>query len=127
MLKWFRPGIEPHDREAAHLRAAFEGGRLGIVAPPLVRLEILNVAARKWKLDEPRLKGIAVAIQDLAFRLREPEIADVARWAGHELSAYDASYVAFAEAEGVQLVTSDARVCVTAPEIAVPLERWAAP
>jgi predicted nucleic acid-binding protein len=45
----------------------------------------------------------------------------VARWTGRGLTAYDAAYVAVAEAEAVRLVTDDDLIVNVAPEISIAL------
>lgn len=69
-----------------------------MTAPPTLLLEVLNVAGRKWLVG--------------------PDLPAVARWVGRGLSAYDAAYVAVAEAAGVELVTADRRIVEVAPGIA---------
>lgn len=121
VLKWFRSEGERHVAAARSLRTAFEAGELLVFAPPLFRLEIVNVAGRRWNWDEPALAALAAALDDLGFDLREPALEGVARWTARGLTAYDAAYVALAEAEAVRLVTDDELVLTVAPEIAKPL------
>lgn len=125
-LEWFDDSGE-HRLAATALRAAFEAGRLTVIVPPLIRLEMLNVAGRKWRWDNRRLTAFAAVIGEYAFRFREPDLAEVAKWASRGLTAYDASYVALAEAEGIDLITDDTQICMTAPNVAVPLEAWNTP
>jgi hypothetical protein len=49
VLKWFRVEGERHLDPARSLRAAFEAGELIVFAPPLLRLEIVNLAGRRWR------------------------------------------------------------------------------
>jgi predicted nucleic acid-binding protein len=91
------------------------------VAPRLLALEVLNVAARRWKWTADELDAVAVRLDEIGWRFVEPDLRDVARWAGQGLSAYDATYVAVAEAAGCPLVTDDARILAVAPHVAVPL------
>ena len=121
VLKWFRGEDERHVAQARSLRAAFEVGDLFVVAPPLLRLEIVNVAARRWLWDEASLVDLAAALEELGFQLTEPELGRVARWAAKGLTAYDATYVALAEAEGLHLITDDDLIIALAPRVAVGL------
>ena len=123
VLKWFRAEGERHRDEALALRRSFEGGELTVFAPPLLWLEIVNIAARRWGWSARKLDGLAVQLPALGFVTLEPDLAGVARWAGVGLSAYDAAYVAVAEETGVQLVTDDAGILDVAADLATPLAR----
>lgn len=121
ILKWFRVEGERHVEPARALRTAFESGRLIVLAPPLLQLEIVNVAGRRWRMPGASLVDLAVALEDLGFDLRKPELTLVARWTAQGLTAYDAAYVALAEEEGIRLVTDDDHLVAAAPGIATAL------
>jgi predicted nucleic acid-binding protein len=121
VLKWFRDAGERNVAAARSLRAAFEAGELLVYAPPLLRLEILNVAGRRWGWAERELVELAAALEELGFELREPELGRVARWTAQGLTAYDAAYVAVADAEAVRLVTDDDRIVSAASQVAIAL------
>ena len=121
VLKWFRGAGERHVDEARALRASYEAGELVVWAPPLLHLEILNVAGRRWGLERDALVSLAGALEDVGFELIEPPLEGVARWIAQGLTAYDAAYVAVAEAVSVPLVTDDEVVLDVAHELAEPL------
>lgn len=121
ILKWFRGEGERHLAAARSLRAAFEAGELLVFAPPLLRLEIVNVAGRRWNWDETALVELAAALDELGLELREPELGRVARWTARGLTAYDAAYVALAEAEALRFITDDELILTVAPRIATAL------
>jgi predicted nucleic acid-binding protein len=121
VLKWFRSDGERHLDPARSLRASFEAGRLIVLAPPLLRLEIVNVAGRRWRWGEDALVDLAVALDDLGFDFEEPELTRVASWTARGLTAYDAAYVALAEAREVPLVTDDDLVVRVAGDVATAL------
>lgn len=121
ILKWFRSEGERHLAAARSLRSAFEAAELLVFAPPLLRLEIVNVAGRRWGFDESSLVELAAALEGLGFEFKEPKLADVARWTASGLTAYDAAYVALADAEALSLITDDDLIVTVAPQIAVPL------
>jgi len=121
VLKWFRGEGERNLAPARSLRRAFEAGELLVLAPPLLRLEIVNVAGRRWRWGEAALVDLAVALGDLGFELKEPDLDRVARWTSRGLRTYDAAYVALAEAETIRLVTDDDRIVATAPGVAAAL------
>jgi len=121
VLKWFRSDGERHLDQAHSLRAAFEAGALVVFAPPLLRLEIVDVAGRRWRWAESALVELATALDELGFELIEPELVRVAYWTARGLTAYDAAYVAVAEAVGTRLVTDDDLVASVATETATAL------
>lgn len=121
VLKWFHREDESHLEAARTLRARFEAGELRVLAPPLLWLEVMNVAARAWGWEVARLEEFATTLLGLRFQIAEPELAAVARWTGRGLTAYDAAYVALAEQAGTQVITDDAELVHRAPGLAVPL------
>jgi len=121
VLKWFHSEGEDHAEAASELRRRFEAGDLRALAPPLLWLEILNIAARRWRWTAAQLEQLAAVLPELGFELIEPDLAGIARWAANGLTAYDAAYVAVAEQAGVQLVTADAEIVRTAPEFTLAL------
>jgi predicted nucleic acid-binding protein len=121
VLKWFRSDGERHVERARAIRASFEAGELIVFAPPLLHLEIINVAGRRWRWPESSLVDLATALEDLGFDLREPELTRVATWTAKGLTAYDAVYVALAEGAGVSLITDDDPIVAVAAGIATAL------
>jgi predicted nucleic acid-binding protein len=123
VLKWFHSEGEARAEAARKLRQEFEAGELKIAAPPLLWLEILNVAARRWGWSSAHLEALATSLSELGFELVEPEPEAIARWAGRGLTAYDAAYVAVAEEIGVPVITDDAQICQVAADLTEPLRR----
>ncbi|HEY6145747.1 MAG TPA: type II toxin-antitoxin system VapC family toxin [Solirubrobacterales bacterium] len=123
VLKWFHHGGEMHAEAAGVLRGDFEAGELRVIAPPLLWLEIINVAARRWRWDSSQLEALAASLSDLGFELVEPEPEAIARWAGRGLTAYDAAYVAVAEETGAPVITDDAQICRLAKGLSEPLSQ----
>jgi len=121
VLKWFHSEGEKNVEAARRLRKRFEAGELRVLAPPLLWLEVLNVAARRWRWTEDQLERLATSLPELGFELFEPELSGVARWAAHGLTAYDAAYVAVAEDVGVELITDDAEIVGVASGLAAAL------
>jgi predicted nucleic acid-binding protein len=121
VLKWFRDEGERNIDAARSLRRAFEAGSLVIFAPPLLWLEIINVAGRRWRWTEERLVELVAALEELGFIRTEPPLDRVARWTARGLTAYDAAYVALAEQESISLVTDDDLIVSVAPLIATAL------
>jgi predicted nucleic acid-binding protein len=92
-----------------------------VLAPSLLWLELLNVAARRWRWRQTRLEQLAVTLPKVGFELPELELAGVARWAPRGLTAYDAAYLAVAEQAGAQIITDDEQIVRSAPHIATAL------
>lgn len=92
-------------------------------APELIRIEIASIAAKKiWKHESSHEAGIraVIAIDEFVSRIvptqslavRALELA-----ASHRFSAYDATYLALAQAEGVAMVTFDDKLKRRAEEV----------
>ena len=79
VLKWFA-AEQRGSSEAGKLRDDYEAGRLSVVVPALLFLELLNVAGRRWRWDEEALLELAQALGDLSFEVGEPELQLVASW-----------------------------------------------
>jgi predicted nucleic acid-binding protein len=92
-----------------------------VFAPPLLRLELVNVAGRRWGWAESALVELALALEELGFEFVEPELERVAIWTARGLTAYDAAYVAVAEENALRLITDDERIVGVAGELATGL------
>ena len=122
ILKWFRQAGEERTEQAHALRARFEAGTLTVFAPPLLFLELLNVAAWRWRWSQQALTELATHLERAAFELQEPDLPTLAKWVGRGLTAYDATYVALAEMlSATSLLTTDARLAA-APGIQCPVD-----
>ena len=116
VLKWFATE-QRGSSEARKLRNDYEAGRLSVVVPVLMFLELVNVAGRRWGWDEEALLELAQALGDLSFEVDEPELQLVASWVARGLTAYDAAYVALAVERDLALVTDDETIIELAPAI----------
>jgi predicted nucleic acid-binding protein len=126
VLKWFA-AEERGTIEARKFRDAYASGRLVVVVPALLCIEILNVAGRRWKWNADDLLELAQALSNLMFEVVEPQLQTVAPWVGRGLSAYEATYVALAEERGLVLVTDDETIIKLAPDMTHPLIRTSPP
>lgn len=109
-LQWFRE--EEHSHEARALTQE------DLIAPPLLYLEVLNVAGRRWRWHEEALLELLRQVGRTGLLIEEPPLHGITRWVAQGLTAYDASYVALAEAHECGLVTADAQILELASEIA---------
>ncbi len=100
-------------------RAEFERGELFAAVPPLLFVELLNVAGRQLRWKERSLHDLADRLGRLHLEVVEPDLARAAPWVARGLTAYDACYVALAEQLGVPLLTFDGQILSTAAQVAV--------
>jgi predicted nucleic acid-binding protein len=114
-LEWLRPSGA---NGPARLLEEFLAGACVAIAPPLVQLEVVNVAGRRWGWDGAGLGALAESLERLPFELVQPELHRVASWVARGLTAYDAAYVAVAERAGVPLVTLDTEILRVADGVA---------
>ena len=103
------PALADDSADGDRARERLRGGQL--VAPELIDLEVLSTlrrAARAKRLDERRSAQALTDLATLPLR-RVPHLSLLARvWELRDnLSAYDASYVALAEALDTVLLTAD--------------------
>ena len=119
-IRWLEPTGTPGGAPAQSLFDEFEAGRLNIVVPPLLFLEILNVAGRRWHWAEARLVELTTRLAGMFEDVVPPDLGRVAVWTARGLSAYDASYVALAEERAIPLITDDQRIIAVAAGIARP-------
>ncbi len=120
VLKWFA-AEQRGSFEARQLRDDYQAGRLSVVVPSLLFLELLNVAGRRWRWEAKAVAELAEALGDLAFEVSDPELPSVASWVSRGLTAYDAAYVALAERREVALITDDDAIIELAPGISCAL------
>ena len=116
MLKWFC-AEQRGSFEARQLRDDYQAGRLSVIVPSLLFLELLNVAGRRWRWEAEAVAELAEALGDLSFEVSEPELPSVASWISRGLTAYDAAYVALAERRELALVTDDDAIIELTPGI----------
>ena len=116
MLEWFA-AEQRGSFEARQLRDDYQAGRLSVVVPSLLFLELLNVAGRRWRWEAEAVAELAEALGELSFEVSEPELPSVALWVSRGLTAYDAAYVALAERRELALVTDDDAIINLAPGI----------
>lgn len=112
VIKWFLP--EEKSPEVQELRRAHLSGEIFIMAPALLLFEIVNALVYKKELTG---KVIDEAIK--VFFFTNPQLveftqevtsstAKIAR--KHEISVYDASYVALAKVLACQFITADEKL-----------------
>jgi predicted nucleic acid-binding protein len=127
VAKAFTPVDERNLDEAADLMQAWDEQRLAFVAPELVFLEVMNVASRKWRLQDAGLALLADSLDRLEIDVRPVDLDRIVFWTARGLTAHDAAYVAVAEAAGISLVTDDDQIVAIAPDVAMALATFDMP
>jgi predicted nucleic acid-binding protein len=110
VAKWFKASEERDVRAARRIRRDYAAGQLRLVVPPLLFLEILNAAARRWRWQPARVTRLASRLAAIRLIEDQPPLGRVAHWCAQGLTAYDACYLALAERRHVKLVTDDAQL-----------------
>lgn len=119
IIKWFRSADETDLDAARAIRTLVATRRLSVIAPPLLAVELIDVAARRWRWARDDLVEFARALGNLGFTICEASLRDVVEWTARGLSAYDATYVALAESAGMELISADRQILTIAPHIAI--------
>ena len=121
VVKWFVE--EKYSKEALIIRESFIEGLVDIVVPSLLYFEVLNALKYSGAFGEDELKKIARILEDYQFALYELEGAyaekavEIAMRNG--ITIYDASYVALALIEGVDLYTADEKLLTKTQDLKI--------
>ncbi len=127
VLKW-QLDDEEYIPQATALRNDFYlKGAIKAIAPDLLIYEIINgiaTAARQKRVASDKAKEAVSNLVALGVELRENEPLRILELAlQYNLAAYDAAYLALAEAEGCELWTGD-RTFYQAVRGELPWVRW---
>ena len=112
ILKWYLQD-EEHGEKALSLLNQYVSGELDILAPTLLEYEVINgltLAQKRGKIREEKILAAIEGFVDLqitlkrfsAFYSRAMHYCRV-----YNRSAYDASYLAMADEEGLPMITAD--------------------
>ena len=121
VVKWFVE--EKYSKEALMIRESLIEGLVDIVVPPLLYFEVLNALKYSGAFGEDELKKVARILEDYQFTLYELEgvyaekAVEIAMRKG--ITIYDASYVALALIEGVDLYTADEKLLTKTQDLKI--------
>ena len=93
------------------------------IAPDLIHMEIASIAAKKvWRGEATIEAGVRSLVAVGDFVAETVSMGELARQAfslaaEHRFSAYDAAYLALAQARGTHLVTLDGRLAERAKQV----------
>ena len=112
ILKWFLAD-EEYGQSALGLLDKYVSFKLGIVAPSLLEYEVLNgfaIASKRGRIEQGKVMmaiegflGLEIEQKNISYGY--PNIMHFSE--SFNLSVYDASYLAVADEEGIELVTAD--------------------
>ncbi|MDZ4165860.1 MAG: type II toxin-antitoxin system VapC family toxin [Smithellaceae bacterium] len=128
ILKWYLLD-EEHGAQAMALLEQCTAGELEILAPSLLTYELMNglvIAGRRARLDQNTISLSFRGFMNLGIRFYECSFfADkmLQYCLLYGSSAYDSSYLALAEQEGVDLITADEKL-FNAVQKELPWVRW---
>lgn len=128
ILKWYLVD-ETYGAQALSLLQQCAAGELEILAPSLLPYELMNglmIAGRRARLDQNTISLSFRGFMSLGIRFYEisffaDKVLQYCRLYGR--SAYDSSYLALAEQEGVDLITADERL-FNSVQKDLPWVRW---
>lgn len=112
ILKWYLAD-EEYSQKALGLLYQYISNELDILAPALLEYEVVNgllIAQKRGRIKEEKIITAIEGFIDLEIKLKNlshfhPRVMHYCKV--YHRSAYDASYLATADVEGVTMITSD--------------------
>lgn len=115
VLKWYLPD-EQYGSRALRILDQYMMEDLDITVPTLLEYEVINglaIARRRGRLDEKHVTSAMEGFLNLRIKVvQSTELYKRVLYYCHVFnrSAYDASYLALAEKEKIQMITADERL-----------------
>jgi len=118
IVKWF---IDENESDKAEIiKEQFINEKINLIIPSLLYYEVLNALkySKLFKLDELNLVGESIEnygfdVIEIKDEIRE-KMVEIA--INHDISIYDASYIALAEKFKTQLITADEKISNKLPK-----------
>lgn len=111
VLKWFTAKSEELVREAREVHKKIVQGEMEVFAPELLLTEVLNILARKKKLEKKWLIKIMERLSNMGINWISVGKKEVLGLVGvvekHGVTAYDGQYLWLAKTKKCKLLTAD--------------------
>ncbi len=118
IVKWF---IDENDSDKAEIiKEQFINEKINIIIPSLLYYEVLNALkySKLFRLDELNLVGESIENYGFNAMVIKDEVREkmLEIAINHDISIYDASYIALAEKFNTQLITADEKISKKLPK-----------
>lgn len=109
VTKWYAQEKEGDLKQAFRLLEACSDGKLSLICPTIILLELANVLYLGKKLDQTLCLDSVRSFEKLCTKLLDVDNTKhiVKTMYDHKLASYDAAFVSLAVQENVPLVTAD--------------------
>lgn len=118
IVKWFID--ENHSDKAEIIKEQFINEKINIIVPSLFYYEVLNALkySKLFRLDELNLVGESIENYGFNVIMIRDEIREkmISIAINHDISIYDACYIALAEKFNTQLITADEKISKKLPK-----------
>ena len=118
IVKWY---IDENDSDKAEIiKEQFINEKINIIIPTLLNFEVLNALKYSKLFDLDELNSVGESIENYGFNIimiRDEIREKMIEFAiNHNISIYDASYIALAEKFNTQLITADEKIVKKLPK-----------
>ena len=118
---------EPASQESAARISELHSEGRRLFVPSVFWLEVINVLGRRYRAEPPQLLEALVELEAIGLETVELDrpmlLLALDAVARHGLTAYDAAYLALADAADARLLTGDAELATAAGQRALPVSR----
>ncbi len=111
VVKWFHHPKEKHVKEAKQLWEDLESGRINVILPDILPLELLNAFIKGKNATPEKSYSIVATLFKIPITIIEVSLPVLEITASlmkqYSLAAYDAYFLATAQYEGCKLISDD--------------------